>query len=117
MKGLVELSFSKDVYVFEEDLTDQTVFLTDTNITLPWVQVQLDHSEDSNVAMLGFNHTVTHVDNRTINIKLEFEHANHVSLHQIEDKIDVTLWGPFISVDEHALLEIDSRRLNKPIPP
>ena len=55
--------------------------------------------KDSKTKKLGFRSTSSFfLDSKTLKIMLKFVNSVDLSLHTDEEKLAVTLWGPFFSV-------------------
>ena len=52
---------------------------------------------------------MTFLDNRTLSIQVEFDNTADISLNQDEEKLKVSLWGPFLSADNLQQISKENR--------
>ena len=78
--------------------------LASMKLMKPWVEVRLIAGQFSNVSDLTYDTETSFIDSRTLKISLKFEKKLQVSLYSEADKIMISLWGVFVSTNDHQYL-------------
>ena len=86
-------------------------------IELPWVDASMIAGEFSNQSGLTFETSARFLDSFTLLVQLKFKEKLEVSIFSDPDSIQIILWGPFVSQDEHHFLSNQARNLTKTMPP
>ena len=83
----------------------------------PWVEVDLIAGQFSNKSTLSFESSAKFTDSETLEIQLKFKETLAISLYSEPERIQVSLWGAFISKTGHYYINDENRVKQKSVPP